>query len=266
MGRLSGKIAVVTGAARGQGETTARIFVREGARVAIVDLLENEGRALAAELGVACVFHRFDISQEVGWQELLSDVVGRWGRVDILVNNAAICPPAGLLDLQIADFQKVLNVNLIGSWAGIKTLGKQMVAQGSGSIVNILSTAGLIGLNGLGAYVASKWGLRGLTKTAAMELGHRGVRVNAIFPGGIASPMSGVENQLRAEVNKGFIGNPIPRIGEPEEVAHASLFLASDEASYICGAEIAVDGGTTVGKYYNYLPGAPEALVAKAPR
>jgi 3alpha(or 20beta)-hydroxysteroid dehydrogenase len=149
---------------------------------------------------------------------------------------------------------------------GIKTLGKQMVAQGAGSIVNILSTAGLVGLNGIGAYVTSKWGLRGLTKTAALELGHRGVRVNAIFPGGIASPMSGMSDRTRDEANNNFIDNPSQRIGEPEEVAQVSLFLASDEASYIYGAEIAVDGGATVGKYYDFMPGAPERLVAKALR
>jgi 3alpha(or 20beta)-hydroxysteroid dehydrogenase len=264
MGRLSGKVAIITGAAQGQGETTAKLFAREGAKVAVVDMNADRGEAIAAEIGGDARFYRVDISQEAAWVELSGDLVQRFGRIDALINNAAICPAVSLLDMEAAQFQAVLNVNLVGTWLGIKTVGKQMVAQGSGSIINILSTGALWGINGLGAYVASKWGLRGLTKTAAMELGHRGVRVNAIAPGGIASPMAGVDDVPREILNQRFIKQPIARIGEPEEIAYTSLFLASDEASYLCGAEIAVDGGMTIGRYEDFLPGAPDALVAAA--
>lgn len=264
MGRLNGKVAIVTGAARGQGESTARLFAAEGAKVAIVDLLEEEGKAVAASLGDAASFHAIDISKESDWQKLVADIVAKWGKVDILINNAAICPNASILEMPVDDFRKVIDINLVGSWLGIKTVGKQMVSQGSGSIVNVHSVGALWGINGLGAYSASKWGLRGLSKTGAMELGHRGVRVNAIFPGGIASPMAGVDNVPREIVNQNFVGQPIARIGEPEEVANASLFLASDEASYIIGAEIVIDGGMTAGRYQTFLPGAPDALMAQA--
>ena len=263
MGRLNGKVAIITGAARGMGEATARLFAAEGARVAVVDLLEAEGRKVAADIGEAARFYTCDISKEGDWKALVTDLVATWGKIDILINNAAICPNAGILDIEIEDFRRVLDINLIGSWAGIKTVGKQMVAQGSGSIVNVHSIGALWGLNGLASYVASKWGLRGLTKTAAIELGPLGVRVNAIFPGGIASPMAGVDDVPREVINQNFIGQPIERIGEPEEVAMASLFLASDEASYLAGAEIAVDGGSTVGKVHPFLPGASAAFMAR---
>jgi len=262
MGRLNGKVAIITGAAQGQGASTARLFAQEGARVAIVDMNADKGETIAAEIGGEARFYAVDISKEAAWAELVADLVKRFGRIDVLVNNAAICPAISILDMETADFQAVLNVNLVGTWAGIKTVGKQMVAQGSGSIINILSTGALWGINGLGAYVASKWGLRGLTKTAAMELGHRGVRVNAIAPGGIASPMAGIDDLPREIVNRRFVRQPIARIGEPEEIAYTSLFLASDEASYLCGAEIVADGGMTIGRYEDFLPGAPDALVA----
>lgn len=257
MGRLDGKVAVVTGSARGQGEATARLFAREGARVALVDRLDDTVRSVAQDIGDAALPYAFDISVDNGWQVLKRTLMSKWGRIDILVNNAAVVHSADLLSLEQSDFERVLRINLLGSWLGIRELAPQMIAQGGGSIVNICSTAGLQGVNGLGAYSASKWALRGLTKTAAMELGHRGVRVNAIFPGGIDSPMAGVSQESREETNKRFVGQPIQRIGEPEEVARTSLFLASDDASYLCGAELTVDGGMTLGKYYSFLPGCP---------
>jgi 3alpha(or 20beta)-hydroxysteroid dehydrogenase len=260
MGKLDGKGAVVTGSARGQGEATARLFAAEGAKVALVDRLDEAVRAIATDIGDSALPFAMDVSTETGWQELSRALMSTWGRVDILINNAAVVHNADLLSLQQNDFERVLRINLIGSWLGIRVLAPQMIAQGSGSIVNICSVAGLYGVNGLGAYSASKWALRGLTKTAAMELGHRGVRVNAIFPGGIASPMAGVSNESPEETNKRFVGQPIQRIGEPDEVARTSLFLASDDASYLCGAELAVDGGLSVGKYYTFLPGCPPEL------
>ncbi|WP_313805931.1 SDR family NAD(P)-dependent oxidoreductase [Sphingobium sp.] len=259
-GKLAGRIAVVTGGSRGQGEATARLFASEGARIVIADMLEQEGRAVADSLGEAGLFAKLDVSDEDQWLALDAAVKARWGEAaDILVNNAGVVHPASILDLTKADFERVLRINLIGAWLGIKTLAPGMIAKGKGAIVNIVSSSGLWGMNGLSAYSSSKWALRGITKTAAMELGHKGVRVNALFPGGINTVMGNVTNEEVSELAKYYVGQPIQRIGEPEEVARTSLFLASDDASYICGAELAVDGGMTVGVYTPFLPGAPGA-------
>lgn len=256
-GKLEGKIAVVTGAARGQGEATARLFAAQGARVVLADLLD--AAALAADIGENALAARLDVSSEEDWNALAKTVEAHWGAPDILVNNAGIVHPASMLDLTKADFERVLSINLIGAWLGIKTLAPGMIAKGKGAIVNISSSSGLWGMNGLTAYSASKWALRGISKTAAMELGHKGVRVNAVFPGGINTAMGNVTNEEVSELAKYYVGQTIQRIGEPEEVANTSLFLASDDASYVCGAEITVDGGQTLGVFTPFLPGAPNS-------
>lgn len=258
-GKLEGRVAVVTGAARGQGEATARIFAAEGAYVVLADMLEAEGQAVAASIGDKAVFQKLDVSDETQWAHLVKVTTDRWGPADILINNAGVVHPSALLDLQKNDFERVLGINLIGAWLGMKMLAPGMVAKGKGAIVNICSISGLWGMNGLTAYSTSKWALRGLSKTAAMELGHKGIRVNAVFPGGINTAMGNVANEEESELAKHYIGQPIQRIGEPEEVARTSLFLVSDDASYLCGAEIAVDGGMTVGTYMDFLPGAPNS-------
>jgi 3alpha(or 20beta)-hydroxysteroid dehydrogenase len=259
VGRLQDKIAIVTGASRGQGEATARLFAAEGARVVVADV-SDAGAAVAKDLGDAGMFVRLDVSKQADWQTLIDAVKQRWGGVDVLVNNAGVVHPAAMLELTQADFERVLGINLIGAWLGIKAVAPLMIERGAGSIVNIASTSGLTGLNGLTAYTCSKWAMRGLNKTAAMELGFKGIRVNAVFPGGINTPMGNITNEPVAELAKYYVGQPIQRIGEPEEVAKASLFLASSDASYICGAELAVDGGQTVGLYTPFLPGAPNNL------
>lgn len=262
MGRLEGKLCVVTGAARGMGEATARTFAREGAHVIVADILD-EAADVARDIGSSATFFRLDITQEEQWTALRDQALQAHGRIDVLINNAASLHISDLLSLEKNDFSRLIDINLIGAWLGVKLLGKQMVAQGKGSIVNILSTGALEGINGLGAYVATKWGLRGLTQTAAMELSPHGVRVNAVCPGGIASPMSKVEGST-AEMDRWRMADvPIPRLGEPEEVANASLFLASDEASYITANELVVDGGLTTGPYREFLPGAPQAFIEK---
>jgi 3alpha(or 20beta)-hydroxysteroid dehydrogenase len=256
MKRLDNKIAIITGGARGMGAATVRLFVAEGARVIIGDVLDADGEALAAELGDAARFVHHDVTDEASWQAVLA-AAGEWGPVDVLVNNAGVLLFKTLMQTEKADMERVLGVNLIGSFLGMRIVGEQMTARGRGSIVNISSVDGMKAANGLGAYCASKWGIRGLTKVAAMEFGHKGVRVNSVHPGGVDTAMGNPYAEDKAEVNKRYAMVPMQRVGEPDEVARTSLFLASDESSYLCGSEIAVDGGMTTGFYYVGFPGAP---------
>lgn len=257
MGKLDGKVAIVTGGARGMGEATTRRFVAEGAKVAIADVLEEQGQALAAELGDAARFWKLDVTSEDDWARVVTEVEAELGPVDALVNNAGILMFKGLLETTKADYERVLGVNLVGEFLGIKAVAPGMIARGRGAIVNVSSVDGMKGANSLAAYASSKWGVRGLTKVAAMELGHKGIRVNSVHPGGVDTVMSNHNAAPREEVDKGYANVPLQRIGGPEEVAAASAFLASDDASYIHGAEIVVDGGMTVGSYYAGFPGAP---------
>jgi 3alpha(or 20beta)-hydroxysteroid dehydrogenase len=162
-----------------------------------------------------------------------------------------------IADTSKADFERVLSVNLVGTFLGTKLVGEHMVGNKRGSIVNISSVDGMKGANGLGAYCSSKWGIRGLTRVAAMEFGHKGVRVNSVHPGGIDTAMGNPYAEPKDKVNQRYTMVPLQRVGEPDEVARTSLFLASDDASYLCGAEIAVDGGMATGQYYVGFPGAP---------
>lgn len=257
--KLQGKTAIITGGARGMGAATSRLFAAEGAQVAIADLLDAEGAALAAELGDAARFYHHDVTSEEDWAKLVAAVEADLGPVDILVNNAGILLFRTLFDTTLADYQRVLNVNLVGEFLGVKAVGPGMVARGKGAIVNISSVDGMKGANGLGAYCSSKWGVRGLTRVAAMELGHKGVRVNSVHPGGVDTVMTNQEGRSRDQVDQAYGNVPLQRVGTPEEVAKASLFLASDDSSYLTGAEIVVDGGMVVGQYYMGFPGAPGA-------
>ncbi|GGC27620.1 3-alpha-hydroxysteroid dehydrogenase [Novosphingobium marinum] len=257
MGRLDDRVAIITGGAQGQGAATARLFLNEGARIVIADVREDEGKALAEELGERACFIRLDVSDEANWQSAIGSITDRWNTIDVLINNAGIVHIAALVEMERKDFQRVLDVNLIGPWLGIKAVAPVMIAQCRGSIVNILSTGALWSMNSTGAYMAAKWGLRGLTKNAAMELGWQGVRVNGVFPGGVNTPFANIGNKSTEEMNKLYVGQTIQRIGEPEEIAEASLFLASDASSYMAGSELTVDGGMTLGVFHDYLPGAP---------
>lgn len=258
MQRLAGKVAIITGGARGMGAATTRLFAAEGARVVIADVLDTEGEALASEVGDAALFVHHDVSDEDSWLRMVGAASARFGGVDILVNNAGILMMKGLLDIRKEEFERVLGVNLVGTFLGIKTTAPRIIERGGGAIVNISSVDGMKGANSTAAYSSSKWGVRGLTKVAAMELGHRGVRVNSIHPGGVNTAMGvrpGPEGLAYAQ--KFYKGIPLGRIGQPEEIARVSLFLASEESSYICGAEIVVDGGMIIGQYYTSQPGAP---------
>ena len=257
MGRLDGKVAIITGGARGMGEATTRRFVAEGAKVAIADVLDEQGKALAAELGDAARFWHLDVTNEDEWNRVVAEVEAAFGKVDALVNNAGILMFKSILETTKADYERVLGVNLVGEFLGIKAVAPGMIKRGKGSIVNISSVDGMKGANSLVAYASSKWGVRGLTRVAAMELAHKGIRVNSVHPGGVDTVMSNHANKERADLDKSYTNVPMQRIGGPEEVAAASLFLASDDASYMNGAEIVVDGGMIIGTYYDGFPGAP---------
>ncbi|MCB1677579.1 MAG: glucose 1-dehydrogenase [Halioglobus sp.] len=261
MGKLQGKTAIITGGARGMGATTSRVFASEGANVVIADILDEQGQALAAELGDATVFQHHDVSSEESWRAVLKLALERFGGVQVLINNAGVLLFKSILQTSKADYERVLGVNLVGMFLGVKTIGQHMIDNSvAGSIVNISSVDGMKGCNGLCAYASSKWGVRGLTQVAAMEFGHHGIRVNSVHPGGVNTIMSNPNDLPREQIDPTYKDIPLQRIAEPEEVARVSLFLASDDASYVTGEEIKVDGGVLVGRYYSSLPGAPDNL------
>lgn len=239
-GRLEGKVAIVTGAARGMGEADARRLVAEGAHVVVADVLDDEGRQVADALGDAAVYVHLDVADETSWEHAMSVAHQRFGPVDVLVNNAGILAQGPVDQTDPATFRHVLDVNLTGVFLGIRAVVPDMRERG-GSIVNISSAAGLVGMQGLGAYASSKWGVRGLTKCAALDLGRHGIRVNSIHPGAIRTPMAaGVTDADLAH-------QALPRVGEPDEIAAVVAFLASDDSSDMTGAELAVDGGMVLG-------------------
>ncbi len=257
MARLAGKVAIITGGARGMGAATSKLFASEGAKVVIADVLDQDGARLAQEIGANAIFEHLDVSDEANWARVVEKAIAKFGQVDILVNNAGILLFKTLLETSKADYERIIGVNLMGQFLGIKAVAPHMIGRGKGSIVNVSSTDGMKGANGLSAYSSSKWGVRGLTRCAAMELGHKGIRVNSIHPGGIDTAMGNPYAEAKDEVNKRYTWVPAQRVGEPSEAAHCSLFLASDEASYVHGAELAVDGGMLTGTYYVGFPGAP---------
>jgi len=257
MGRLQGKVAIVTGGARGMGEATVRLFVREGARVVIGDVLEDEGVALSEELGDAARFLRMDVSRQEDWDAAVA-AAGDFGPLNILVNNAAILHVASITDTSPEDYLRVVNVNQLGTFMGIRSVVEPMKAAGGGSIINVSSIDGFQSKPGLAAYSSTKWAVRGLTKNAAIELGQYGIRVNSVHPGGIWTAMGGSQGGMTEdEMSSHFYGDfPIPRVGRPEEVAYVTLFLATDEASYSTGSEFMADGGWFAGMRVKDMPSA----------
>jgi 3alpha(or 20beta)-hydroxysteroid dehydrogenase len=244
MGRLDGKVAIISGGARGQGEAEARLFAAEGASVLIGDVLEHEGRAVAEALQGAAVFERLDVRSEADWASVVAAAVERWGRVDVLVNNAGIFRLGGLTQTPVDQWHQVMEVNATGVYLGMKAVAHQMMDQKAGSIINISSIAGLRGAGMAFAYSASKWAVRGMTKSAAQELAGYGVRVNSIHPGIIDTAMLqefdavGIRDSVRERI-------PMGAEASPDEVARLALFLASDESRYSTGSEFVVDGGMT---------------------
>ncbi|MFJ6665313.1 glucose 1-dehydrogenase [Streptomyces sp. NPDC091383] len=253
MNGLTGKTVVVTGGARGLGAEAARQAVEAGARVVITDVLDDEGEATAAELGANARFLHHDVTSEQDWRRVADFTLDAFGAPHGLVNNAGIPTGQSLEAESVEHFRKVLDINLTGVFIGMKTVIPAMRENGGGSIVNISSAAGLMGLALTAGYGASKWGVRGLTKIGAVELGTARIRVNSVHPG-----MTYTRMTASAGIEKGegrYPNTPMGRVGEPHEIASAVVYLLSDAASYVTGAEIAVDGGWTTGPTVKYVMG-----------
>ncbi|WP_406059224.1 SDR family oxidoreductase [Streptomyces sp. NBC_01077] len=253
MGKLDGRVVLVTGAARGQGEQEARLFAGEGARVVLADVLDDAGEALAKELREALgedgvVYVHLDVTREEDWAAAVAVAKERFGKIDGLVNNAGILRFNELLSTPLEEFQAIVSVNQTGCFLGIRTVAPEIAAAGGGTIVNTASYTGLTGMAGVGAYAASKHAVLGLTRVAALELAAKGIRVNAVCPGAIDTPMSnpeGVDPAATADLYRKLV--PLGRIGRPDEVAALALFLTGDDSAYITGQPFVIDGGWLAG-------------------
>jgi 3alpha(or 20beta)-hydroxysteroid dehydrogenase len=242
--RLRGNVVIVTGAAQGMGRSHVEGCVAEGARVVFTDVQTGPGAELAEALGDAVAFVEHDVTDVDGWARVVATAVERFGRLDGLVNNAAIYPkPTPILEEDPAQVERVFRVNVMGTWHGIRAVAPVMRAGGGGSIVNISSLAGMRGYEGLNTYGMSKWAVRGLTKTAARELGPAGIRVNSVHPGGI--DRTGMFTAPEGEAADRFYAtHPLRRAGQPEEVTGVVIHLLSEQSSYVTGMEHVVDGGS----------------------
>jgi 3alpha(or 20beta)-hydroxysteroid dehydrogenase len=242
MRRLEGCVALITGAAspRGQGAAAARLFAAEGAAVVLTDVSDQEGEETAASIGARTSFRHLDVTDEAGWAETVGWAIERYGRLDVLVNNAGVWFGNSLDETTLEDFRRLVEINQIGVFLGLRAVAPAMKSAGSGSIVNTSSLAGLRGTNMPLAYAATKWAVRGMSRAAAAELAPHGIRVNAVFPGYVDTAMidSGHE-EIAQRVPLGR------RLASPDEIAEAVLFLASDAARYVSGAELVVDGAVT---------------------
>jgi 3alpha(or 20beta)-hydroxysteroid dehydrogenase len=244
MGRLAGKVAIVTGGAMGQGAGICRAYVAEGAKVVIADVAKDIGQLLADELGTASHFAHLDVSDQSAWTSLVAETNERFGLVDVLVNNAGILRFGSVETMPLDEVELLFRVNQLGCWLGMQSVVPTMKANGGGSIINASSTEGLGGMANTVAYGATKFAIRGMTKGASHELGKYNIRVNSVHPGMIDTPMTRVHGGDVA-MEYGATKVPLRRVGYPEDVAPLYVFLGSDESSYINGAEIAVDGGVT---------------------
>jgi 3alpha(or 20beta)-hydroxysteroid dehydrogenase len=236
MGRVDDKVALISGGARGIGEADARLLVAEGAKVVIGDVRDDEGKALADELGDAARYVHLDVTEAEDWASAVATAVQEFGKLNVLVNNAGIANGSTLQQFDRGQWDRIIAVNLTGTFLGMQAAADALIAAGGGSIINVSSIEGIRGTPWAHGYVASKWGVRGLTKSVAMELAPHNVRVNSIHPGLIRTP-------LTAGIPEDMIQIPLGRAGDPIEVANFVLFLASDESSYATGAEFIMDGG-----------------------
>lgn len=244
MGRLTGKVAIITGGAQGQGAAAVRAFVEEGAQVVIADIADDPGKTLADELGDAAYYQRLDVSSEDDWATAVAEAGKMFGPVNVLVNNAGVLLFAELTKTSLADYERIIAINQIGTFLGMRSVAEVMVGAGGGSIINASSIEGLGGMPLLVAYSASKFAIRGMTKSAAMELGPRNIRVNSVHPGMIDT---GMIRDFAGDEGMKWGGSKVAlkRVGTPEDVAPVYVFLASDESRYCTGAEFVCDGGAT---------------------
>lgn len=244
MGKLDGKVAVITGGARGQGASHVRTFVEEGANVVFSDILSEEGEALATELGERVRFIKHDVTKADEWKKVIEETEAVFGPVDILVNNAGVVVTKNFEDLSEEEYRKVVDINQVSIFLGMKTALSSMKKTGNGSIINISSINGLRGSAGNAAYDSSKFAVRGITKSAALEFAEYGIRVNSVHPGVIQTPMIEVEGTEKL-VEQLLATIPMKRKGQSEEVSKLLLYLASDDSSYSTGSEFVIDGGVT---------------------
>jgi 3alpha(or 20beta)-hydroxysteroid dehydrogenase len=254
--RLAGKVALISGAAQGMGASHATVFVEEGASVVIGDLRDDHGKALADELGARAAFCHLDVTDEESWTDAVAFTERTFGGLDVVVNNAGIVRSRPIESTLLADFRSVIDVNLIGVFLGMKTAVPAMKRRGRGSIVNIASIDGFVALPNVASYNASKFGVRGLTKTGAIELGGAGIRVNSICPGAIDTPMTAPRTTAAGTVDpKDILANvPLGRVGTTREVSLLAVYLASDESSFCTGADFVIDGGWIAGPMEQSLP------------
>ena len=238
---LQGKTALVTGGARGIGEAIVRRLHADGASVAITDVLAAEGRALVAELGERTVFIAHDVSSDAAWAEAVAATVKVFGRLDILVNNAGVYEPASIVEADLAGVERQIRINQFGTFLGMRHALAPLRAAGGGSIVNLSSIAGQLGFPGAAAYVGTKWAVRGMTKTAALEFAPDHIRVNSVHPGFIDTPM--IEHNTAEANEAGVAATPLKRMGQPGEIAAAVAWLAGPESGFVTGTELTVDGG-----------------------
>jgi 3alpha(or 20beta)-hydroxysteroid dehydrogenase len=259
MGRLDSKVALVTGAARGQGEAEARQFVAEGARVVLGDVLDDAGAALAADIGDAARYLHLDVTSLDDWRAAVDLAVTDFGALHVLVSNAGISlPPRPIADTPVDQYRRVIEVNQIGMFAGVHCAAPAIADAGGGSVVLVSSVNGFVGAGGIAGYVSSKFAVRGLAKVAALELGRRSIRVNSVHPGPIDTPMIQPETWGGFDMRPALAASlPLGRVGQPGEVAELVTWLASDASSFCTGAEFVVDGG--------YLAGPFNALGSDAP-
>ncbi|MFF5987484.1 glucose 1-dehydrogenase [Prauserella flavalba] len=246
MGRLTGKVALITGAARGQGAAAARRFAAEGAKIMIADVNDAEGKALAGELGDSAAYVHLDVAEEDDWARVVDRTVAEFGSLTVLVNNAGVLHFSPLGQTTLADYERVIRINQVGAFLGMRSVVEPMSNAGGGSIVNVSSVEGLAGMPFLVAYTASKFAIRGMTKVAALELGERGIRVNSLHPGMIDTQMvSDAAGGAEVDFSRVARRLALQRVGRPEEIAEVALFLAGDESSYCTGGEFVADGGAT---------------------
>jgi len=249
-GRLQDKVALVTGSGSGIGEACARAFARHGARVIVSDVRADAGRSVAGDIGEQATFIDLDVRDIAAWDAARAEIMRKFDGLDVLVNNAGTGTGGGIERETPEDHRRVLDVNVTGVWSGIRQMLPAFAARGGGSIINISSIDGLVGVEGLSTYVASKFAVTGLTRSLALELGVRNIRVNSIHPGIIETPMVAKNTGKSMERLRNAVARqPIPRMGRPEEIANAAVFFASDDSSYCTGASLVVDGGHIAGPY-----------------